>query len=285
MDLNGDGIIEMGEENYYETPPNDVTYFLDIFAVADQEYRDYYKLPWDSDSYKYVINFGVDGASVYFMEEFNVKLKVIEISDVVWNSDDAKNSYDIFILLDDVMNEFKWKNNKKGMDTLIAFTGKDPYIEGGADHLNKSIAIQIPEIDDPEIYPYVSLLKNLNIWPSSIPNDIFYPGDIIINYGIQYHWDSYLIQHEVSHIFEAYDYGLRYQHKEDPISNNTLARINGIMDKTTPLEDLDGFFYDPLGNIWFSHEWNPESVQIINSTKMIKTNGPYIKNVSGSVKV
>ncbi|MDW7777148.1 MAG: hypothetical protein SCH39_12560, partial [Methanosarcinales archaeon] len=218
MDLNDDGIIEMGEENYYETPPDEVTYFLDIFAVADQEYRDYYKLPWDSDSYKYVINFGVDGASVYFMEEFNVKLKVIEISDDVWNSDDAIDSSDIFDLLDDAEIEYKWGNNNKGMDTLIAFTGKDPYLEGRANSLNKSIVVQIPEIDDPEIYPYVSALKFLGIWPSLIPYDIFNPEDIVINYGIQSYWDSYLIQHEVSHIFEAYDYGLQYEHKEDPIS-------------------------------------------------------------------
>ena len=27
MDLNGDGIIEMGKENYYDTPPDEVTYF------------------------------------------------------------------------------------------------------------------------------------------------------------------------------------------------------------------------------------------------------------------
>ena len=51
------------------------------------------------------------------------------------------------------------------------------------------------------------------------------------------------------------------------------------MDKTKPFDDPDGFDKDIFGNIWFSHEWNPESIQIINSTKMIKTNGPYNKNV------
>ena len=206
------------------------------------------------------------------MDEFGIRLKVVEISEDVWNSNDAIDTSDIFDLLDDAEFEYNWENNKNGMDTLIAFTGKDPYIEGGAHRLKKSIAVQIPEISDPEIYPYVVALKTLGIWPNSIP-------DYAVNIGVQSYWDSYLIQHEVSHIFGAYDYGLRYVHKEDPISNKKLARINGVMDKTLPSEDLIGFVIDPLGNIWSSHEWNPESVQIINSNKMMKTNGPYRKQV------
>ena len=163
MDLNGDGIIEMGEENYYETPPDEVTYFLDIFAVADQEYRDHYSRWWDKDNYKNWINRSVDGASVYFMDEFDIKLKVVEISEDIWNSDDAIDPSDIFDLLDDAEFEYSWANNMKGMDTLIAFTGKDPYIEGGANKHNKSIAVQIPEIDDPQLNSYVTELKNLNV--------------------------------------------------------------------------------------------------------------------------
>lgn len=270
--MDGDGIIEMGEENYYETPPTETTYFLDIFAVADQEYRDYYSRWWDDDNYKDWIHYSVDGASLYFMEEFDVKLKVVEISEDVWNSDDADDPSSIFALRKDADVEYNWGNNKKGMDTLIAFTGKDPYIEGVTNRLNKSIVVQIPEIDDPQLNPYVTTLKNVGFWPEKIPDDI-------VNFGVQFYWDSYLIQHEVSHIFEAHDYGPSPYREEDPISHNRLARINGVMDKTEPSDDPDGFNDDRLGNIWFSHEWNPESVQIINSNKLIKTNGPYRKQV------
>ena len=51
------------------------------------------------------------------------------------------------------------------------------------------------------------------------------------------------------------------------------------MDKTNPYDDLDGFYDDPYGNIWFSHEWNPESMQIINTTKKQTANGPYSRLV------
>ncbi|MCL7414407.1 MAG: hypothetical protein M8353_12495, partial [ANME-2 cluster archaeon] len=108
IDLNGDGYIEMGEENYYETSPNNVTYFLDIFAVADQEFRNHYWLPWNTDRYKDKIYSGVDGASVYFMEEFSIKLKVVEISDDVWDSSNADDVHLIYELLEDVNNEYSW---------------------------------------------------------------------------------------------------------------------------------------------------------------------------------
>ena len=84
-----------------------------------------------------------------------------------------------------------------------------------------------------------------------------------------------MVQHEVSHIFGAYDYGKQYKHQIDPISNNRLANIVGVMDKTKPFDDLDGFYNDPFGNIWFSHEWNPESVNIIEINKINKSGGVY----------
>jgi hypothetical protein len=267
VDLNGDGIIEMGEENYYETPPGEVTYFLDIFAVADQEYRDYYNRWWDKDNYKNWINRSVDGASVYFMDEFDIKLKVVEISEDVWNSDDALDTHDIYRLLEDGMTEYHWINDKKGMDTLMAFTGKDPNYEGVASKVNKTVVVQIPEISDPQINSYVVGIKLLGKWPN-IPDDI-------TNYGVQYYWDSYLIQHEVSHVFGAHDYGPYPKREKDEITGDKLARIYSIMDKTKPSEDFDGFYDEHWGNIYFTHKWNPESIQIINSSKIDMTNGGF----------
>ncbi|MDW7777366.1 MAG: hypothetical protein SCH39_13660, partial [Methanosarcinales archaeon] len=80
------------------------------FAVADQEYRDYYVTSWDNENYKREINYSVDGASVYFMEEFNISLKVVEISDKVWNSDDAKNIHKMRELLLDARKEYTFDN-------------------------------------------------------------------------------------------------------------------------------------------------------------------------------
>ena len=108
MDLNGDGIIEMGEENYYETPPDEYTYFLDIFAVADQEYRDYYSRWWDNENYNNWMNFSLDGTNMYFMEEFEVKLKVVEISEDIWESDDAIPKDQLSVLLSDAIDDFYW---------------------------------------------------------------------------------------------------------------------------------------------------------------------------------
>ncbi|MDW7777146.1 MAG: M12 family metallo-peptidase [Methanosarcinales archaeon] len=265
MDLNGDGYIEMGEENYYETPPGEVTYFLDIFAVADQEYRDYYWQPFNTDNFKDKIYTGVDGASVYFMEEFRIKLKVVEISDNVWDSANAKDIEMMYFLLEDVNDEYSWDNNKRNADTLIAFTGKEPDYEGMA--FSDSFAVQIPELSDPRIKEMWEPLKYINY-------EIF---TMKYDRKIQKFWMHRLIQHEASHLFGAYDYGLENPayHKQDNITGEKLARIHSVMDKTKPTEDWDGFKADPTGNILLCNEWNEESIQIINASKTEVTNGIY----------
>lgn len=269
MDLNGDGIIEMGEENYYETPPNEVTYFLDIFAVADREYRDYYKKSWDADYYKKWINYSVDKASVYFMRNFSIKLKVVEISKDVWNSDDALPNDQLVALLKDAIDDFHWENNKRNADALLAFTGKDPDYEGIA--FPDAVGVQIPELSDPRVLGFWEPLEYLTKYDPRIR--------FVLDPSVQLLWTPRLVQHEVSHLFGAYDYGLENPnyHTQDNVTGERLARIPGIMDKTKPTEDWDGFIADPTGNIFFSNEWNLESILIINANKTYVTNGSYKK--------
>ena len=254
----------MGEENYYETPPNEVTYFLDIFAVADQEYRDYYVTSGDNENYKREINDSVDGASIYFMKQFNIKLKVVEISDKVWNSDDATDNQSLGELLKDARNEFMWENNKRNADAMIAFTGKDPDYEGLK--LSDSVAVQIPELSDPRVIEFWEPLQYFGI---------------ILDDNVQKEWSPRLTQHEVSHLFGAYDYGLENPayHKQDNVTGKRLASIHSVMDKTKPTEDFWNFILDWDGSILTCNEWNEESIQIINSKKIEVTNGSYKKSV------
>ncbi|MDW7775203.1 MAG: M12 family metallo-peptidase [Methanosarcinales archaeon] len=265
MDLNRDGIIEMGEENYYETSPNDVTYFLDIFAVADQDYVDYYDR-FVEGNYKRIIQNSVNGADEYFMKQFDIKLKVVEIWHD-WNSDDAKDTQRMIYLLDDAKKEYNWESNKRNTDALIAFTGKDPDYEGMADPnpSNLSVAVQIPELSDPRVLEFNEYFKYFGIY----------------NAWVQYEWNQRLIQHEVSHLFGAYDYGLENPnyHQQDNITGIRLARIHSIMDKTRYSEDKEGFKADKTGNIWLCNEWNEESILIMNFNKASITNGSYKKSV------
>lgn len=85
------------------------------------------------------------------------------------------------------------------------------------------------------------------------------------------------MQHEVSHLFGAYDYGLENPnyHIQDNVTGERLARIHSVMDKTRLSEDTEGFKADPTGNIWLCNEWNEESIEIINANKVKKTNGIY----------
>ncbi|MDW7777392.1 MAG: zinc-dependent metalloprotease family protein, partial [Methanosarcinales archaeon] len=157
--------------------------------MSDQEYRDYYKMPWIKNNYMNEINRSVNGANVYFMDQFDIKLKVVEISDKAWNSNDCININSIGSLLLDAREEYMWDYNKRDADAMIAFTGKDPDYEGLS--ISDSVAMQIPELSDPRA---VEFWEPLGWWPL---NFVGYLNDHLI----QEEWSPRLTQHEVSHLF------------------------------------------------------------------------------------
>ena len=99
----------------------------------------------------------------------------------------------------------------------------------------------------------------------------------ILDAFVQNEWTPRLMQHEVSHLFGAYDYGMENPsyHAQDNVTGERLARIHSIMDKTRFSDDPEGFKADPFGHIWLCNEWNEESIFIINSNKAGVTNGSY----------
>lgn len=66
------------------------------------------------------------------MEEFGIKLKVVEISADVWDSDDAIPKDQLSVLLSAAIDDFYWDSNKRNADALIALTGKYLDYEGMA---------------------------------------------------------------------------------------------------------------------------------------------------------
>ncbi|MDW7775208.1 MAG: hypothetical protein SCH39_02590 [Methanosarcinales archaeon] len=191
-------------------------------------------------------------------------MKVAEISNDVWNSDDASDTHILSDLLEDVKLEYNWESNKRNTEVLIAFTGKDPDYEGMTDPnpSNLSVVVQIPELSDPRVIEFWEPLQYLGFY---------------LDPSVQILWSPRLTQHEVSHIFGAYDYGLESPkyHEQDNVTGIRLARIYSIMDKTRYSEDKEGFKADKTGNIWLCNEWNEESILIINSNKASVTNGSY----------
>ncbi|MDW7775211.1 MAG: hypothetical protein SCH39_02605, partial [Methanosarcinales archaeon] len=165
--------------------------------------------------------------------------------------------------LEDVSDEYSWLTNKRNADALIAFTGKDPDYEGMAnpDTSNLMVAVQIPELSDPRVVEFNKYLQFLGYFDDYVQDE----------------WTQRLIQHEVSHLFGAYDYGLENPnyHEYDNVTGKRLARIHSVMDKTRYSEDKIGFILDWNGNIWLCNEWNEESIIIINSTKVDVTDGSY----------
>ncbi|MCX9014816.1 MAG: hypothetical protein OIN89_08505, partial [Candidatus Methanoperedens sp.] len=176
-------------------------------------------------------------------------------------SDDAIPKDQLSVLLTDAIDDFYWNSNKRNADALIALTGKDPDYEGMASRGYSAVVVQIPELSDPRVLEFNENLKHLGFL------DVF----------VQNEWTPRLMQHEVSHLFGAYDYGMESPnyHKQDHITGERLARIHSVMDKTKYSDDPEGFKADPTGNIWLCNEWNEESIEIINANKSKKTNGSY----------
>ncbi|MDW7777367.1 MAG: hypothetical protein SCH39_13665, partial [Methanosarcinales archaeon] len=141
------------------------------------------------------------------------------------------------------------------------FTGKDPDYEGMT--ISDSVGVQIPELSDPRVIEFWEPLKELDSMDTKVQKE----------------WSPRLTQHEVSHLFGAYDYGLENPayHEQDNVTGKRLASIHSVMDKTRPMEDFWNFIFDWNGNIWTCDEWNEESIQIINSKKIEVTKGNYEK--------
>ena len=178
MDLDGDGIIEMGEENYYETPPDEVTYFVDVFMVVDEEYKDVLWTVWNPDRWKDISTGAINEAGDYFLSTFQIKLNISQI-DENWDSDDDKKSSKK--LLEEVEAETNWigsdgGNENHNSDILVAFTGQDPYLDSKlfGDYLGRAFSWDAATIN--RIPPIEGWL-----------------------------YDN-LVQHEVSHLFGAEDY-------------------------------------------------------------------------------
>ncbi|MDW7775199.1 MAG: hypothetical protein SCH39_02545 [Methanosarcinales archaeon] len=246
IDLNGDGIIEMGEENYYTTDPNEYTYIVDVFVVVDEEYKEYYNLaqfsyPWQNDRWKDITKDSIDEAGNYFLNTYQIKLNISHI-DGNWDSDDGELG--CYQLLKEVMDEKDWIGTKYGTDNynsdiLLAFTGQDkfhPYM------FNRSFGMAFD-------YDAAAIVKI----PSIYSNTKWEIEDPIVN----------LIQHEVSHLFGAPD------HYDDRFC---------VMDKTWPWPIGEGVLIG-MGNLWTTHMWDDECYDIIESNKsevaLFKDGGEY----------
>ncbi|MFA4936598.1 MAG: hypothetical protein WC568_12270, partial [Candidatus Methanoperedens sp.] len=178
MDLNGNGIIEMGEENYYETPPNNYTYFVDVFMVVDEDYKDRLWMPWDPNRWKYISTNAIKEAGRYLLSTFQVKLNISQIYDG-WDSDDDEKSSTV--LLEEVEVETNWIGSPTGTDNhnsdiLVAFTGQDPGLI--SKFYGDSLGLAFP-------------------WDAAAINRI--PP-------FAYELSDNLAQHEISHLFGADDY-------------------------------------------------------------------------------
>ncbi|MDW7777378.1 MAG: M12 family metallo-peptidase, partial [Methanosarcinales archaeon] len=198
--------------------------------VVDEEYKQMLWRPWNHNNWKEFSTASINEASEYFLSTFQIKLDTVEIDDS-WDSEDREMRSDE--LLWEVKKEMDWIGMDKGTDNhnsdiLLAFTGQDAYTPflygrhfGIAHDKDAATIVKIPS------------KPTITHWTEDIET-----GE-----------NDNLVQHEISHLFDAPDH---YENKYC------------IMDKTWPSWDKPG---EVFGNIWTTNEWDNECFNIIESNK------------------
>lgn len=168
----------MGEGWVVGDATGEYTYFVDVFMVVDEEYKDNLRTTRNPDRWKEISTGAINEASEHFLSTFQVKLNISEIDDS-WDSDDDKKSSTK--LLEEVEAETNWIGSDSGNDNynsdiLVAFTRQDPYLDSKlfGDYLGRAFSWDAAAIN--RIPPSPSYLS------------------------------GNLVQHEISHLFGANDY-------------------------------------------------------------------------------
>lgn len=158
--------------------------------------------------------------------------------DGTWNSADGKNTSKMKALFGDIKGESAWSEKKTNSDLLIGFTNQDPFPMGqsfGDNHLgergfsepdghgmdnplryNDYIIVQAVDFSDER---FSAFQRALEYYGTYVDPWVALPGDTPTAYeerkiaeltaselGNRY-WYPYLLQHEISHTFGAWDYG------------------------------------------------------------------------------